>query len=143
METLQRQKELEALETIRMAHNGILRPHDVVETARARDHILHGKFEWDDTEAAHQYRLFQARRFITVYVKMLIEVPDESVQVYVSLREDQERPGGGYRIIEDVLSDPDMRAMLLNEAKGAFRRMKAKYGRLKELAAVFTEIDKL
>lgn len=44
--------------------DGRLDPADVVEAARDPASPLHGYFEWDDTEAARQHRLGQARQLI-------------------------------------------------------------------------------
>ena len=56
----------EALENIRKA--GGLTPSRVVKVASRTDSILHGLFEWDDSSAAHQFRLNQARRIIATRV---------------------------------------------------------------------------
>jgi len=133
----------EALESIRQAHDGILRAEDVVEAAADPDSPLHRHFQWDDGKAAHQYRLIQARNLITVYVEVLPGVSQEPVQVYVSLAQDRQEVGGGYRRIRDVLADPDMRARLVDEALAEFERAKAKYGQLVELAEVFEAIDRV
>jgi hypothetical protein len=43
----------------------------LVSEASVEGHPFYNSFEWDDTTAAHEYRLHQARRFIrTVYVKV-------------------------------------------------------------------------
>ena len=59
------------LETIRRNAGGVLRPEDVVSFAADPDTELHSRFEWDDTEAAQQYRLWQARQLIRVTVTVL------------------------------------------------------------------------
>jgi hypothetical protein len=43
---------------------GKLSPIAVIEAAREPDSPLHGYFEWDDSKAAEQYRLDQARCLI-------------------------------------------------------------------------------
>jgi len=54
----------ERLERIRERNDGVLTPSDVVEDARRATSPLHNFFTWDDTVAAHQYRLDQARTLI-------------------------------------------------------------------------------
>ena len=130
----------EALEDIRQKHGGILRPCDVVKDAADPDSPLHSVFEWDDTKAAHQYRLDQARDLITVYVEVLPGERKDPVQVYVSMRDDRKEIGGGYRLIHDVLADPEARAKFLAEALAEFRRAEVKYSRLMELAGVFAAV---
>jgi hypothetical protein len=41
-----------------------LTPEAVVSTATDPDHVLHESFEWDDTVAGHNHRLWQARQLI-------------------------------------------------------------------------------
>jgi len=53
--------------------SGVLTPPAVVAAARPPEAPLHGAFEWDDTSAAEQYRLAQARRLIRMVV--LIDPP--------------------------------------------------------------------
>jgi hypothetical protein len=67
------------LETIRRNAGGVLRPEDVVSFAADPDTELHSRFEWDDTEAAQQYRLWQARQLIRVTVTVLPPIPQLSV----------------------------------------------------------------
>src|SRR5690554_4361555 len=50
----------EELERIRVANNGRLAQEDVVTAAKAKSSPLHPAFEWNDKQAAHQYRLSQA-----------------------------------------------------------------------------------
>lgn len=54
---------LEELESIRDRH-GDLTPEIVVNEAADPEHPLHGKFLWDDTEAARLYRNVQAQMLI-------------------------------------------------------------------------------
>ncbi len=56
------------LEALAEANNGILRPEIVVE--------------WDDTEAAKQYRLWQARQIIKVAINVLPAEPEIEYQGY-------------------------------------------------------------
>ena len=73
------------LETIRSAHGGILLVEDVVEFAKDDQSALHAKFNWDDTHAAHQFRLSQARKIIRVHV-VVLSPSQSSVRAYVSKR---------------------------------------------------------
>jgi len=133
----------EALESIRQSHAGILRAEDVVDAAAAPESPLHQQFLWDDTEAARQFRLVQARNLITVFVQVLPGPSKEPVQCYVSLQSDRREAGGGYRLVHDVMADPEMRARFLDEALSEFNRAECKYGKLVELAPVFVAVRKV
>src|SRR5947207_42729 len=91
------------LELIRSKNKGLLRPHDVVKFARDPKTDLHSHFTWDDSKAAAEYRLEQARRIIRVAV--VIE-PNTSklTRAYVSLTGERDREGG-YRAIAEILDN--------------------------------------
>jgi hypothetical protein len=130
------------LDLIAKRNNGILRPKDVVEYARNAKTALHSKFTWDDTKAAEEYRLWQAREVIRVTV---IELPGNSdpIRAFVSLTDDRQNDDGGYRYLVDILADPTRRNQLLREAMEDFRRWKNKYDRLAELEPIFKAAKKV
>lgn len=124
------------LEEIRLKNNGILLAESVVIEAEHEDSPLHPYFEWDDTEAAQQYRIAQARRLIATMVVIIPNVK-RPVMAYVSLMSDRQQEAGGYRAIVDVMSDPEMRASLLNEALETLRHWEHKYRQLELLLPIF------
>jgi hypothetical protein len=130
------------MESIRVRHNGVLRPSDVVEYARDSGTALHDRFTWDDSEAADQYRLWQARELIAVVVTLIPGADTES-RAYVSMLDDREKDGGGYRSLVSVLSETESRKRLVAEALAEFDRWKAKYEMLKELASIFAARHKV
>jgi hypothetical protein len=121
---------------------GLLTPAAVVDAARNQDSALHNSFTWDDGQAAHAYRLEQARTLLQVTVEYLPAV-NRSVRVFVSLAPDRQKEEGGYRSIVHVLADKDNRAQLLADALAELTYFRAKYGMLKELAGVWREVSKL
>jgi hypothetical protein len=129
------------LEDIRRAAGGFLRPTDVVERARNERSVLHSRFEWDDSEAAHQYRLDQARRLIRLCVTVE-PVKQTEYRMYVSLTNDRDADGG-YRNVAEVLSDESLARTMLEEALTELRRLEQKYRRLQELVPVFEAVKKV
>lgn len=126
-------------ELLRIANEngGTLNPEVVVAHAAATTSPLHSCFQWDDTQAAQQYRLWQARQLIRVQVSVLPGTQTES-RVFVSLTTDRGR--NGYRVMADVLTDEDAYRQLLAEAKADAERFANRYKALKEMAAVIREI---
>jgi len=123
------------------AKNGILRPEDVVEEARNPKHVLHSRFTWDNTEAAEQWRLMEARTLIRVTVQVMgdgVEAP-----VFVSLTPDRVQRGGGYRVMSEVMADAAMRDQLLKDALAELNAFTRKYRELRQLAEVFSAIKKV
>lgn len=127
------------LELIRKRHGGFLRPADVVEFARDPATALHTRFEWDDSKAADQYRLEQARLIIRCTVR-LIHPDSPPVHAYVSLHDDR-RAGDSYRSIVDVLADPRLREQLLAQALREAESWRMRYERLSELQPIARAIN--
>lgn len=124
------------LNRLAKSSGGLLQPEMVVEAARPESSPLHSRFEWDDTKAGHEYRIWQARQLIRVTVAIIGGEDQEPERVWVSLKSD--RYGNkGYRKLVTVLSDEDMRQQLLEDAIEDMQTFREKYNRLKELAGVF------
>lgn len=127
------------LEALAEANNGLLHPEKVVEFAKDPTTALHSRFEWDDSEAAVKYRIWQARQLIKVTVNILPNENETEYQVFVSLKSDRLN-GGGYRALVDVMSNDDQRKELLSQAHNDFKLWQKKYQQLKELAPVFEKM---
>lgn len=123
-------------------NGGELKPGAVVAAARDTRSPLHSSFDWNDGEAAHNWRLQQARILIRAVVKY--ETVGSKVvpcRVFVSLTPDREQEGGGYRLTANVMSNDVMRTQLLADARAEMIRFKERYRTLSELAEVFIAID--
>lgn len=110
---------------------------DVVNFARNPATALHNRFNWNDSEAAQAYRLWQAREVIIQIAVKLVEGKEEKYRIFVSLVSDRKRDGGGYRSIQAILRNPKLRRQFLAEALADFQRWKSKYHTLVELAEIF------
>lgn len=119
--------------------DGELNPEDVVEDAKSEDSPIHDEFEWDDTKAAKEYRLFQARRLTKSFEVVWIEEEVEVQTVgFVSLEVDND---ASYRTSRRVLTDPEMRQQWKEQALRELRRWRNTYQHVKELQEVFDAID--
>jgi hypothetical protein len=97
----------------------LLRPEAVVAAAAEPSSPLNSHFTWDDSVAASQWRLEEARQLIRsvelAYDESWLKGP---VPAYVSLTRDRgNKNGGGYRSTPQVLTNPQLRAELLATAK--------------------------
>ena len=124
---------------IQQANGGLLRPADIVEFARNPDTTLHTQFDWDDTEAAEKWRLWQARHVIRLHVTVISEA-SEPVRAFVSLSTDR-KAGGGYRTLAQVMADDDEREQLINDALLELNRAKRKYRAIQKLAPVWAALE--
>lgn len=126
------------------ARDGKITAEAVVEFAKDENTALHSHFEWDDTEAAHQYRLSQARNFIATRVTIIPRKDSEIVtRAYVHI---QDRDGDGYVSLNTVLSDEEKTKQMLSMAYRDVRIFQKKYSALSEIAelkGLFKAIDEI
>jgi len=113
------------LERMAQQNNGVLKVDDVIEAAKDESCVLHKHFEWDDTEAAKQFRKDQARTLIQRCRITLVDSAPSHIRAFVSLSSDRES-GGGYRLTTTVLSDDSMRLELIHDIELTITRWKSK-----------------
>lgn len=120
------------LEELEQANGDRLTPDEVVAEAKSKKSVLHDQFEWDDSKAAHQHRLDQARDLITS-VRVVIHT-DRTIVRGVAYIRDPNASGNeqGYVHIRTLRKEPDAaREAVINEVA----RVKDSMRRLKHLAA--------
>lgn len=124
--------------------DGLLTAEQVVIAAQDSNNPLHSQFDWNDTEAGHKYRLWQARQLMVRYRVIYTGGKSISVPVRVSLLSDRIKEGGGYRRIEDVLKRADLKQELLQTALHELRNFQRRYSIFNELIVGVNEtIEKL
>lgn len=107
--------EVDELERLREENDGLLTVAAIVEAAKDEDSPLHKHFDWDDTHAAEKYREWQARALVQKCKITVEHRPDTIVRAYVSVPSD--RKEGGYRSVQDVINDADLKESLLKEMR--------------------------
>lgn len=120
--------------------DGVITPAMVVNYAQEHPlSALHSKFEWDDSKAAHHYRLWQARQMIaSIYVRQAVNT--EPIRAYVHLREEQE----GYRETTTVCADKDLFKSLSAQFRRDMKSLARRYECLRKYhKKLFGEIDEL
>lgn len=127
---------LKELELIRKENNGVINPHDVIEYAKNPNTSLHSCFEWDNTKAAKEYRLYQARSLIAV---MVIVEPNtqKEVKAYVNVRKDDSEKRG-YISTKEV---KEHRSSILLDAFMELENFKRKYFFVQELKPIVRSIE--
>lgn len=136
---------LRELRDIERASGGVVYPEKVVEYARNPDTALHSAFCWDDTDAAHRYRVFQARNLLRVMVTVVGNPNGTSelirVNCYASLLQDRSgKNEGGYRYVPSLIKSSGGRQSLLATALAELDAIREKYEHLTELAGVFDAV---
>ena len=137
-----------ALESIRQKSSGDLRPESVVEASKKKSAPLHNEFEWNDTAAAEQFRVEQARSLIRSIEVIYEEAPNAPTKLYSVVNvsheqaKDETAPVKVYRTAHDILADPLTRDQLLARAIREAGSFMTKYANLSELSLVFDAIKK-
>jgi len=123
-----------------------LTPEEVLKHAENNE-VLHDWFEWDDSEAAHQHRLHQAR-YLLKSVSVIILTPEEkevevSITTSLPVEHEEDERARYYYETETLLKTGDGRHALLMQAWRELQSFRTKYAALSELAQVFEAIDKM
>lgn len=138
--TLDAQVAGEELSRIERHNNGRLDRKDVLEQARAPTNPLHPAFEWNDGEAAEQWRLQQASVLITCITTVVEKdgAVSAPVRAFVSVVRDEDR---SYVNIAHALSEEDLRRQVLGRAMRELVAWRDRYAELTELASLFVAVD--
>jgi hypothetical protein len=110
------------LQRIAAEHGGELKPGDAVEEAEPEDAVLHNHFEWDDSVAAHEHRLGQARQLIRSVVVVESTESTEPIDCMVNIRVDD---GRAYKQAINIATNTSevesARQYLLGKQEGALK----------------------
>lgn len=130
----------EHLEILRKQCKGELTPEDVIEDAKHDNSPLHSFFEWDDGEAAHQYRLQQARGLIRAVVAIYVsdDKPAVRQKAYVHIPEPS---APHYREASHAMSLTKTRDLVLKQAWAELQSWRKRYADLKEFSDLISVID--
>lgn len=113
---------------------GRFAPKDVVKAARPKSSPLHKYFEWDDSKAADEFRLQQARMLV---ISIRIE-SDNNIRAYESVVLEGKRL---YVPIEEIKSDKSLYDQVLEAAMSEIIFWREKYQRYENLfGRIFDEI---
>lgn len=121
--------------------NGGLTAENVVDSARKRASPLHDFFEWSDSVAAQRYRLEQARHLMRCVVVMYDDTllkTDRPIRAFIAFETQPEslRDDGRYVAMHQILTDAELRELLVDEALTEHIRWEKRYAHLKEFAAI-------
>lgn len=110
-----------------------IEPKQLVDYAREhKDSELHKTMEWNDTEAAEKYRLYQARQVLTSLI-IVQDSAEKAEQPRSEVRVFQKPYKEKYQHIETIVKNEDSYQNLLKKARMELAAFKVKYSFLKEL----------
>ena len=133
----------ERLECLRAQAGGELTTERVIVDARNPASPLHPLFEWSESEAAHQYRLVQARaliRAVIVRYRPAADAPARKVVAFVNVKDGDRQY---YTATAIALANPKQRAIVLRQAWEDFHALRRRYADLAEFAALFAALDEI
>lgn len=92
------------IERIKAKNNGELTAEIILKEARPVNSVLHCCFNWNDSDAAHRYRLNQASELLrNIQVNVISDGEPKNVRVYEVVRRQEGK--GVYKNIETLTSD--------------------------------------
>lgn len=109
----------------------------LLEANVPEDAPLHNEFEWDDTTAANEYRLSQARHIIGSLVVVAENV--EPVKMYFNIS----RAKSDYTSITTIMQSTDTREKLFETAMKELKAFQRKYSSIEKFEKVFAAINEL
>jgi len=124
-----------------VAIDGLVKPKDVVESARPEDSPLHGYFTWENNDAADRWREAEARELIRSVLVTVHTPKPELIRAFVSLPVDRDT-GAGYRLITEVMDNSFLRRQLKEDILNHIRQWENK-ARLIGLLIDFKETKKV
>ena len=126
-------------------NNDFVSPELLVESAKKTTSELHPLFNWDDTDAARQYRLSQASHVLRSIEVIYIENPKRPTRAFeIAYRKRSGDPKTVtlYATSEEVAADPDVHARLVAEAVRGLIAWRNRYQALNEMRNLVRIIDK-
>jgi|GEM_PF-2332404 len=90
-----------------------LQPRDIVQEAEDENNVLHKYFTWDDTKAAEEYRIWQARQLIASVIEVrIVDNKNREVRSFWNVKSDDNR---GYITYDVMTSNIDYIDQLLDD----------------------------
>jgi hypothetical protein len=127
---------------------GALTPPAIVKESRPEKAVLHHRFTWDDSKAAHQHRLWEARQIVQVvsFLDPKMDTPVRSFQSVTMEARDEEGQIHSTHIYVDTreaFKNPALRAQILARAHREAADFAVRYKSLVELAEIISVIKKV
>lgn len=129
------------IEKLREAQGGFVRPTDVLDAAADPASPLHHHFEWDDTEAAHRFRLHQASTLIRSVVVRYAGDENDGAYTRAFLSVDVEQIGATYTSLAHAMSDEDLRAQVMRRAWRELEAFRKKYEEYQHLSNALAKLE--
>lgn len=116
------------------------KPESIVERARSKTSSMHGGFDWDVQEAAHNWWLTQARHLVGAIITEVVDADGNKheTRAFVSVQGNQ---GFEYQRIDKIMGDADMRLQVVRNALDDWRIFARRYQSLKDILGDLGQIE--
>ena len=125
----------EEVEKIQKACGETFDAKQVVDVARDEKSSLHAGFEWDDSKAAEEHRLNQARHLIGCLVVVTMDKKNKSREYRACVSTDQDKKRA-YTSMDRVLNSEYLKKQLLDRALNEVEAWQARYAMYAELTDI-------
>lgn len=122
--------------------NGEVTPPEVVALATPKSSPIHKYFTWDDTEAARQHRLWEARQLIAT-VRVIVEFNYQPVRQYVTPVFTDSSENKKYIDISIARKSKDIWDQVLIQAMKEATLWRLRYEHLKEVTVIAESIKEV
>lgn len=122
---------------------GEVTPRNLLDESTPEDAVMHNCYEWDDSKAADNYRLWQSRHIMSCLVVTYADEAETEpkeivVRAFQNVSEERE---GRFISVEKAFESTTTRDIILQKAFEELAMFRKKYSDLSELAKVITAID--
>lgn len=117
--------------------NGV-KPKELVDAARPRSSPIHKYFTWDDSIAAENYRLQEARKLVSC---LIVEIDDRPMRAFHNVR--IEKLGKTYVNFRTASANEDLWDQVIAQALNEVRIWKQKYQTYQQFKPIFMGIQKV
>ncbi len=122
---------------------GVLDAELVVEYAKSKKSPIHDAFEWDNSLAAHEYRLTQARTMIRS-LRVVVEDATQPKRLFWHTVEQCGKNQKSMYVLRDRLGgEAELQEATYREVVSQLKGLRARYAELKELSDIWEKIDEL
>ena len=124
-------------------HKGKLKPSIVLDAARPKDSPIHHHFIWDNEEAAHKYRLNQARELIksiSIKVKVKGSLDPITIRAFITPKPTPFTGEGNFRPVLEISEDKEYLEILKENFIQDIEIFTRKYDTLLKLDSELAEI---
>lgn len=119
--------------------DNLIQPEAVVEEAASETSPLHPHFEWDDDEAAHEYRLHQARNLIRAV--RVVKIDPGPRYVNITIKRENGVTRRGYVATERAVADPDLYEQVVMDTMRAMRGYRLRLAAFQQARKAVDSLD--